>query len=56
MATLLKAVVKQVLSPDTLVLRGHAARPGTAAPERTLSLAFTTAPRLGRKDERDVVP
>jgi len=50
----LRAVVKAVLSPDTVVLRGRATATGPA-PERQLSFAYITAPRLGRKDEKDEV-
>jgi len=47
---MMKAVVKQVLSGDTIVLRGRATN--GPPPERQLSLAYVSAPRLGRKDEK----
>eukprot|EP00118_Oscarella_pearsei_P025078 m.307457 g.307457 ORF g.307457 m.307457 type:complete len:902 (+) comp42308_c0_seq1:69-2774(+) len=43
----LKATVKQVLSADSIVLRGQPK--GGPPPERTLGLSGITAPRLGRK-------
>jgi staphylococcal nuclease domain-containing protein 1 len=51
----LRAAVKSVLSPDTIVLRGRTTTTGGPAPERQLSFAYITAPRLGRKDEKDEV-
>ncbi len=43
--------VSKVLSGDTLVLRGKPVKGPPA--ERTLSLAFITAPRLGRRTGDD---
>ena len=48
---MLRGTVKQVLSGDTVVVRGQAA--SGFAPERTISLAHVSAPRIGRKDERE---
>ncbi|KAK6540754.1 hypothetical protein TWF694_008145 [Orbilia ellipsospora] len=45
------AVVKSVLSGDTLVLIPKGAPPGEASKERLLSLAFVTAPRLKREGD-----
>ncbi|KAI9597394.1 transcription factor [Syncephalis fuscata] len=47
-----KAIVKSVLSGDTVILRGRP-RPGTIPPERQLSLEKLTAPRVGRRDTDD---
>lgn len=47
MAALMEAKVKQVLSGDTLIL--HNVK--NPAQERTLSLAFVTAPRLRREGD-----
>ncbi|KAK6505741.1 hypothetical protein TWF481_007633 [Arthrobotrys musiformis] len=45
------AIVKSVLSGDTLVLIPKGAAPGDASKERQLSLAFVTAPRLKREGD-----
>lgn len=46
----MNAIVKSVLSGDTIILRG---RPKNNAPpaERQISLNFVTAPRLGGKKD-----
>jgi hypothetical protein len=55
-SAMLRGLVKQVLSPDTVVIvRGRPTGGAPPPPERTLSLAHITAPRLGRKDEKDEV-
>ncbi|KAF3082112.1 hypothetical protein TWF569_008243 [Orbilia oligospora] len=45
------AVVKSVLSGDTLVLIPKGTAPGDTSKERQLSLAFVTAPRLKREGD-----
>ncbi|KAK6343036.1 hypothetical protein TWF718_008413 [Orbilia javanica] len=45
------AVVKSILSGDTLVLVPKGAAPGDTSKERQLSLAFVTAPRLKREGD-----
>ncbi|KAI9494738.1 hypothetical protein BDB00DRAFT_286742 [Zychaea mexicana] len=47
-----KAVVKNVLSGDTVILRGNP-RPNGPPPERLLALSNVQAPRLGNKDRDD---
>ncbi|KAI9251523.1 hypothetical protein BDA99DRAFT_552985 [Phascolomyces articulosus] len=52
MAPVHKAVVKNVLSGDTVILRGNP-RPNGPPPERLLALSNVQAPRLGNKDRDD---
>ncbi|RKP24646.1 hypothetical protein SYNPS1DRAFT_33172 [Syncephalis pseudoplumigaleata] len=47
-----KAIVKCVLSGDTVILRGRP-RPDAIPPERQLSLEKLSAPRMGRRDTDD---
>ncbi|KAI8137141.1 hypothetical protein BJV82DRAFT_636668 [Fennellomyces sp. T-0311] len=47
-----KATVKNVLSGDTVILRGKP-RPNGPPPERLLALSNVQAPRLGNKDRDD---
>ncbi|RUS16817.1 hypothetical protein BC937DRAFT_90763 [Endogone sp. FLAS-F59071] len=47
-----RAVVKSVLSGDTIILRGKP-RPNGPPPERLLALSNVQAPRLGNKDKED---
>ncbi|KAK6336177.1 hypothetical protein TWF696_001740 [Orbilia brochopaga] len=47
----ISAIVKSVLSGDTLVLVPKGAPPGDTSKERLLSLAFVTAPRLRREGD-----
>ncbi|KAK2463207.1 hypothetical protein APHAL10511_004862 [Amanita phalloides] len=49
----LKAIVKSVISGDSLVLRTRAAAPGQPPKERVLYLADVTAPRLGSSTRDD---
>jgi hypothetical protein len=49
-----KAVVKNVLSGDTVILKGRARANGPPA-ERLLALSNVQAPRLGNKDKDDEV-
>jgi hypothetical protein len=49
-----KAVVKSVLSGDTVILRGRPKANGPPA-ERLLALNNVQAPRLGNKDKEDEV-
>ncbi|EPS37508.1 hypothetical protein H072_8785 [Dactylellina haptotyla CBS 200.50] len=51
MSSSMAAVVKSVLSGDTLVLLPKGAPPGDASKEQLLSLAFVTAPRLKREGD-----
>jgi len=46
-----KGIVKTVLSGDTIVLYGRAAS-GGAPPEREITLAYISAPRIGRTTGR----
>eukprot|EP00742_Colponemidia_sp_Colp-10_P003374 GILJ01003593.1.p1 GENE.GILJ01003593.1~~GILJ01003593.1.p1 ORF type:complete len:893 (-),score=162.87 GILJ01003593.1:168-2846(-) len=48
-----KAVVKGVLSGDTILLQGSAPASGGPPPEKQLTLSSLMAPRLGRKDAKD---
>lgn len=50
---MMNGTVKQVLSGDTIIVRGRAV--SGPPPERTLGLANISAPRLGRKDEPEEV-
>lgn len=50
-----KAVVKNVLSGDTVILRGKP-RPNGPPLERLLALSNVQAPRLGNKERDDEVP
>lgn len=52
--TVHKAVVKNVLSGDTVILRGKPRATGPP-PERLLALSNVQAPRLGNKDRDDEV-
>ena len=54
MAPVHKAVVKNVLSGDTVILRGNP-RPNGPPPERLFALSNVQAPRLGNKDRDDEV-
>ncbi|KAJ6625540.1 hypothetical protein B0H10DRAFT_2312806 [Mycena sp. CBHHK59/15] len=49
----LKAIVKSVISGDSLVLRGRAGPQGQPPKERILHLADVTAPRLGTSTRED---
>ncbi|KAF5321013.1 hypothetical protein D9619_001893 [Psilocybe cf. subviscida] len=49
----MKAIVKSVLSGDTLILRGRAGQQGQPAKERVLHLADISAPRLGTTTRDD---
>jgi staphylococcal nuclease domain-containing protein 1 len=49
----MKAIVKSVLSGDTLILRGRAGQQGQPAKERVLHLADISAPRLGTTTRED---
>lgn len=49
-----KAVVKSVLSGDTVILKGRPRANGPPA-ERLLALSNVQAPRLGNKDKDDEV-
>ncbi len=49
-----KAVVKSVLSGDTIILRGKP-KPNGPPAERLLALNYVQAPRLGNKDKEDEV-
>jgi staphylococcal nuclease domain-containing protein 1 len=49
-----KATVKNVLSGDTVILKGKP-RPNGPPPERLFALAGVQAPRLGSKDKEDEV-
>ncbi|OAV88251.1 hypothetical protein PTTG_01501 [Puccinia triticina 1-1 BBBD Race 1] len=51
-STQMKAIVKSVLSGDTLILRGRPIN-GQPPKERTLHLAGLTAPRTGSRDRPD---
>ncbi|KAH9448966.1 hypothetical protein MJO29_009850 [Puccinia striiformis f. sp. tritici] len=51
-STTMKAIVKSVLSGDTLILRGRPIN-GQPPKERTLHLAGLTAPRIGSRDRPD---
>ncbi|MBW0476193.1 hypothetical protein O181_015908 [Austropuccinia psidii MF-1] len=52
MTTPMRAIVKSVLSGDTLILRGRSTN-GQPPKERTLHLAGLTAPRMGSRDRLD---
>lgn len=48
----IRGIVKSITSGDTLVLISAKPQPaGKTAPERTLSLAFVSAPRLRREGD-----
>ncbi|KAH7913925.1 hypothetical protein BJ138DRAFT_1215342 [Hygrophoropsis aurantiaca] len=49
----MKAIVKSVISGDTLVLRGRAGPQGQPPKERILHLADVTAPRMGNTTRED---
>ncbi|BGP16324.1 hypothetical protein JCM10213_009173 [Rhodosporidiobolus nylandii] len=49
----LQAIVKSVLSADTLVLRGKVVQPNALPREKLLHLADLYAPRLGTRDRDD---
>ncbi|KAH7108122.1 hypothetical protein BKA62DRAFT_781142 [Auriculariales sp. MPI-PUGE-AT-0066] len=48
-----KAIVKSVLSGDTLVLRGRPGAPGQPAKDRVLHIADITSPRMGAQSRPD---
>ncbi|GAA5853221.1 hypothetical protein JCM3766R1_000199 [Sporobolomyces carnicolor] len=52
-STPMQAIVKSVLSADTLVLRGKIVHPNVLPKEKVLHLADLTAPRLGTRDRAD---
>jgi len=49
-----KAIVKSILSGDTLILRGRPSG-NQPPPERQLNLAYVQAPRLGNQKKEDEV-
>ncbi|GAA5915362.1 uncharacterized protein JCM6883_006810 [Sporobolomyces salmoneus] len=49
----MQAIVKSVLSADTLVLRGKIVQPNVLPKEKVLHLADLTSPRLGTRDRPD---
>ncbi|GAA5925886.1 uncharacterized protein JCM15063_005152 [Sporobolomyces koalae] len=53
MSAPLQAIVKSVLSADTLVLRGKVVQADALPKEKVLHLADLTAPRLGTRDRDD---
>ncbi|GAA5961162.1 hypothetical protein JCM3765_001249 [Sporobolomyces pararoseus] len=52
-STPMQAIVKSVLSADTLVLRGKIVQNNVLPKEKVLHLADLTAPRLGTRDRED---